>query len=80
MHCTREPNAPSTEPATARANTVFAVPGTSSNNTCPPHINAANTNRTSSRFPCTTNSTFATKLSAVALAASNQSVSVIVFL
>ena len=38
VHWMRVDVAPSIEPAIARASTVFAVPGTSSSSTCPPHI------------------------------------------
>ena len=44
-------------PARARASTVFAVPGTSSRSTWPPHAKAAMTSRTASCFPTTTVST-----------------------
>ncbi len=42
---------PSMLPPIARASTVFAVPGTSSSSTWPPHIRAARTSLTSSRLP-----------------------------
>ena len=38
MHWMREVVAPSIVPAIARASTVFAVPGTSSSRTWPPHV------------------------------------------
>ena len=41
VHWMRETVAPSIEPASARASTVFAVPGTSSSSTCPLQASAA---------------------------------------
>ena len=51
VHWMRECVTPSIEPPIARASTVFAVPGTSSSRTWPPHISAATTSLTSSRLP-----------------------------
>ena len=50
--------APSTLCASARASTVFAVPGTSSISTWPRQASAASTSRISVRLPRTTRSTF----------------------
>src|SRR5215204_5788718 len=68
----RVPTAPSTLWAIARASTVFAVPGTSSNSTWPPEASAASTSRISSRFPWTTVSTFASRRAATSTARSNR--------
>ena len=51
VHWIREIVTPSMLPPIARASTVFAVPGTSSSSTWPPHISAARTSLTSSRLP-----------------------------
>ncbi len=51
VHWMREVVAPSTVPAMARARTVFAVPGTSSRRTCPPHMSAVRTSLISARLP-----------------------------
>ena len=45
VHWIRDTVAPSTEPASARARTVFAVPGTSSRSTWPSQASAARTRR-----------------------------------
>ena len=50
MHWMRVVVAPSMVRAIARASTVFAVPGTSSSSTCPPHVSAASTSLISSRL------------------------------
>ena len=59
MHWMRVPIAPSIDCETARASTVFAVPGTSSKRTWPLQASAVSTSRISSRLPWTTVSMFA---------------------
>ena len=71
VHCTREWTTPSIEPASARASTVLAVPGTSSKSTWPRQASAASTSRTCSVLPSTTCSTFASRRSATACARSS---------
>jgi hypothetical protein len=73
VHWMREGDAPEIVWAIARASTVLAVPGTSSNRTCPPQIMAAKTSLTSFRLPWTTVSMFSRKRSAVAVARWNRS-------
>ena len=51
VHWMRDIVAPSIVPAIARASTVFAVPGTSSRSTWPPHVSAVRTSLISSRLP-----------------------------
>ena len=75
MHWMRVPIAPSIDWETARASTVFAVPGTSSKSTWPLQASAVRTRRISSRFPCTTVSMFASSLSATSTASRRRSVS-----
>ena len=65
---------PSIDWETARARIVFAVPGTSSKRTCPPHASAVRTRRISSRLPCTTVSMFASSRSPTAMASWSSSV------
>src|SRR3954449_11587218 len=65
----RDGVASSTDAAIARARTVFAVPGTSSNRTCPPHRSAASTSLISSRLPWTTLSMLSRKRSESSAAA-----------
>ena len=73
MHWILVPTDPSIDCATARARIVFAVPGTSSKRTCPPHASAVRTRRISSRLPCTTVSMFASSRSATAMASRSSS-------
>ena len=61
VHWMRDTVAPSIEPASARASTVFAVPGTSSSRTCPLQASAARTSRICSSLPSTTVATLATR-------------------
>src|SRR5215218_2352600 len=66
---------PEIDCATARASTVFAVPGTSSKRTCPSHASAASTSLTSSVLPWTTVSTFSRRRSAICTARVSRSMS-----
>src|SRR5579864_3300973 len=68
VHWMRLEREPSTEPAIARASTVFAVPGTSSRSAWPPHMSAARTSLICSRLPCTTVSMLSRKRSAMSVA------------
>src|ERR1700757_356870 len=68
VHWMREETAPSIDCAIARASTVLAVPGTSSNSTCPPHTRAATTSVICSRLPCTPVSMLSSKRQATACA------------
>ena len=68
MHWIREACEPSIDCAIARASTVFAVPGTSSSSTCPPHTRAATTSVICSRFPCTTVSMLSSSRQAISCA------------
>ena len=68
VHWIRDGIAPSTDWAIARASTVFAVPGTSSKSTWPPHASALRTSRISSVLPWTTVSMFSRSRAAIAAA------------
>jgi hypothetical protein len=73
VHWMRVETAPSMLPASARASTVFAVPGTSSSSTCPPQASAATTSVTASSLPRTTVSMLRRSRSATSIAPSNRS-------
>ena len=75
MHWMRVPTAPSIDCETARASTVFAVPGTSSKSTWPLQASAVRTSRISSRLPWTTVSMFASSRSATSTASRRSSAS-----